>query len=353
MVGPLCGWLLALPVGALATPPEPPEEVAPAVPATDPVPGKADWLEDRRTAVEQELGEFIDTFDRFFPDQRNVDVESPASRLRLRTFARTAQDQHFAAGAGVAASVHLPRLQEWLGNARLVLEGENSRSGAALPPAGNRPPDGAAIPSPAVEADATDMSRRRGGAEFRFDLFRSPVVVVDVGEGVTFAWPPIPFTRLRGHLRLALGAGFVLRGTEALFVELGSLGPGTSTDLLVERFLWTVLRLRWEGHGFIAWHTRGIEWNTLVGAEWKVHRRTGLYAGVGANGFGTPSPGMDAWRTWIGVRQDIWHGWVFAELEPQLAWPRLAGQPRGEALGITLRLELVLDARPSVIGASR
>jgi len=303
--------------------------------------------------VENELGELIDTFDRFFGDSRKADVEAPSTRLRLRTFVRTAQDQHFAAGAAVAASVHLPRLQEWLGNARLVLVGANSSSGSAVPPTGYRPFDGTGTTSQPVEADATDMSRRRGGAEFRFDLYRNPLAVVDTGGGLTFAWPPIPFTRLRGHLRLPLGAGFLLRGTEALFVELGPLGPGTSTDLLVERFMWTALRLRWEGHGFIAWHTRGIEWNTLVGAELKVHPRTGLYTGVGANGFGTPAPGMDAWRTWIGVRQDVWRAWVFAEIEPQLAWPRLAGQPRGTSLGITLRLELVIDSRPSAGDVAR
>jgi hypothetical protein len=324
--------------------------------ATAPVPGSASeagpgpdeeaWLEQRRMELERELGVLIERFDSFFGDQQKSDMESPSTRLRFRTFGRTAQDRRFSWGSSFAASAHLPGLQDRLGNARLVMSGQSTSPGDPVALAGNLPADGVAIQGTQADGDVTDLSRNRGSVELRFDLLRRRGVVIDTGGGVAFAWPPVPFTRFRGHLRVPLGAGLVFRGTQVLFVELGPRGLGTSTDLLVDRFLWPALRLRWEGHGLVARTTRGIEWNTLVGAEWKVHRRTGLYSGVGANGFQRPDPGLDAWRTWIGVRQDLWRGRLFAELEPQVGWPRPAGMPRQEVVGVTLRLELVVEGRP-------
>jgi hypothetical protein len=302
--------------------------------------------------VEHGLGAIIEGFDHFFGDSRKLDLESPSTRLQFKTFERTTQEQAFAWGSAVAASVHLPHLQELLGNARLVVLGENTSRGAPAPPVGTLPPE-QGNPGPPAEAAPTDLSQSRGSAELRFDVFRQRVLVVDTGLGFTFAWPPTPFMRWRLHLRLSLGAGFVLRATEALFVELGGRGPGTSTDLLVERYLGPTVRLRWEGHGLLTWHTRGMEWNTLVGADWKVHPRTGLSAGLGANGFGTPAPTTDAVRAWIGVRQDLWRDRVFGELEPEVAWPQAPGQARRQVLGITFRLELLIDARPAVVGAAR
>ena len=330
-----------------------PSELVPILPEsseeTDPAPA---WLDSQRLIVARGMGGLIDRFDRFFGDDRQLDAESPSTRLRLKTFGRTAQDRDFSWGGGAAVSVHLPRLQRWFGNARLVLAGENTSSAVPLPPASDPLPDGEPSTSPPAVVAPTDLSRSRGRAELRFDVIRRGVLVFDTGAGVTFAWPPVPFARFRAHLRLALPAGLVLRATEILFVELGGRGAGTSTDLLVERFLGASLRLRWEGHTVFAQKTRGAEWSTVTGAEWMVHRRTGLYGGVDAFGFGTPQAGLESWRTFVGVRQDLRGGWVFAELEPELGWPRPPGQPRREVLAITLRLQVVIDSRPSVVGAA-
>lgn len=243
--------------------------------------------------MEEGLGALIESFDRFFGDDRRLDTEAPSTRLRLKAFGRSAEDREFTWGAAASGSVHLPRLQQWLGNARLVLEGENTSSVAPLPPASASPPDEETPAITPADAAPTDLSRSRGRAELRFDMVRRGVLVFDTGAGAAFAWPPIPFARFRAHLRLGLGAGLVLRVTEVLFVELGGRGAGTSTALLVERYFGSALRLRWEGHGVHAQRTRGVEWSTVAGVEWMVHGRTGLYAGVDAFGFGTPSPG---WR---------------------------------------------------------
>jgi hypothetical protein len=352
VVGLLLGCLLLVPTAAIATPPgdetdlpAPPPEVAPGAEASSAEPA---WLDSKRLNVERGLGGLIDTFDRFFGDERHLDVESPSTRFRFKGYGRYAQDEDVSGGGAVAVSVKLPRMEQWLGNARLILVGENTSTGAPVPLAGNVPPAGESTPISLSEVAAPDPSLSRGRAELRFDVIRRGVLVFDTSAGFTFAWPPVPFARFRAHVRLALGAGFVLRATEVLFVELGGRGAGTNTDLLVERFLGTAARLRWEGHGVFAQKTRGIEWSTLVGAEWKVHPRTGLYASVGASGFGTPAPGLDVWRTLAGVRQDLWSGWIFAELEPEASWPRLPGLPRSEVLAVTLRLEVVIDGRSSV-----
>lgn len=365
MVGLLLAWSVLVPATAQATPPE--EEGKPPAPATAVPPAVApgaapeaeaeptgpDWLDSQRAALERRLGGLVDTFDRFFGDERLLDVESPSTRFRFKGFGRYGQDDEFTGGGAVAVSVRLPRMERWLGNFRLIVVGENTSTGAPVPPAGNVPPGGETTPISPSLIGAPDPSQARGRAELRFDVIRRGMLVFDTSAGVTFAVPPVPFARFRAHARLQLGAGFVLRATEVLFVEIRGRGAGTNTDLLVERYLGTDVRLRWEGHGVYAQRSRGIEWNTLVGADWRVHPRTGLYAAVSAVGFGTPAPGLDVWRTWFGVRQDVWGGWIFAELEPEASWPRLAGLPREEVLAVTVRLEVVIQGRPSVVGAAR
>jgi hypothetical protein len=319
----------------------------------DPRASEPGWLNDQRIMVEQRVGGLIDTFDRFFGDDRRLDVEAPSTRFRLKSFVRTSRDRDFAWGGAVSAAVNLPRLERWLGHARLVVVGEGASTGAPLPPIGKSPLNEDLAPASPVEMAATDTSRQRARTELRFDVVRHGVLIFDTSAGVNFVWPPVPFARFRAHLRLGLGSGYVFSATEVLFVELGGRGAGTNTDLLVERFVGRTLRLRWEGHGLYAQHTRGIETSSLLGAEWKVHPRTGLYAGVGCSAFGTPEPGLDVCRIWNGVRQDLWAGWIFAELEPEVSWPRLPGEPRHQVPAVTFRLEVLIDARPPVIGATR
>jgi hypothetical protein len=346
------------PTEAPASPNAEGEAVANAVPVPvskepDPRASEPGWLNDQRIMVEQRVGGLIDTFDRFFGDDRRLDVEAPSTRFRLKSFVRTSRDRDFAWGGAVSAAVNLPRLERWLGHARLVVVGEGASTGAPLPPIGKSPLNEDLAPASPVEMAATDTSRQRARTELRFDVVRHGVLIFDTSAGVNFVWPPVPFARFRAHLRLGLGSGYVFSATEVLFVELGGRGAGTNTDLLVERFVGRTLRLRWEGHGLYAQHTRGIETSSLLGAEWKVHPRTGLYAGVGCSAFGTPEPGLDVCRIWNGVRQDLWAGWIFAELEPEVSWPRLPGEPRHQVPAVTFRLEVLIDARPPVIGATR
>jgi hypothetical protein len=376
VAGLLLGWVVLVPMASAGVLPEdqieapPPKPIAAparpnaegeAVANAEPVPVSEDpdprasrpgWLNDRRIMVEHRVGALIANFDRFFGDGRLMDVEEPSSRFRFKSFVRTSRDRDFAWGGAVNAAVNLPRLERWLGNARLLVVGEQASRGAPMPPIGKSPLNEDIAPVSPVEMAVTDTSRTRARTELRFDVVRHGVLVFDTGAGVNLVWPPVPFARIRAHLRLGLGSGYVVRATEVLFVELGGRGAGTNTDLLLERFVGSTLRLRWEGHGLYAQHTRGIESSSLLGAEWKVHPRTGLYAGVGCGAFGTPEFGLDVCRIWNGVRQDLWAGWIFAELEPELAWPRLPGQPRHQVPAVTVRLEVMLDARRGVAGAA-
>jgi hypothetical protein len=340
VVGLLVWGALACPAAAQESPPEL---------ALDPE--GEDWLDDQRIAVELQLGGITARFDQFFGDDRNMDADAPSSRLRFRTWVRTAADRDFAMGGSLGTSIHLPRLEHWLGNARLVLVGEKPPDGVPPPPAGQDLSGATSAQAPAGAPSVAFLSRGRGNAELRFDLLRRPLVILDSGAGVTLAWPLIPFTRLRAHFRVGLGGEVFLRATEAVFVEFWGRGLGTGTDLEVGRLLTPFLRLRWEGHGVFAQRTRGIEWSTLIGGDWLVHPRTGLFAGGGCSGIGTPHPGLDLWRVWTGVRQDVWNGWVFMGLEPEMTWPRLAGMARTAVWAVTLRLEVVIASRPTQAGA--
>jgi hypothetical protein len=301
--------------------------------------------------VEHGLGTVLDRFDRFFGNDRRLDLEAPSSRLRLKGWVRTTRDGQVSSAGSVAAAVRLPRLEHWLGNARLVVSGEEASTGAVPPPQGSSapgeepPPPG---PPPDPSTPSGDLPRNASGAaELRFDFVRTGKLVADTGAGLRFTWPPVPYGRLRGHLVLSLGAGLVLRVTETLVVEMGPRGPGSLTDLVLERIFWDQLRLQLEGHGLVNQLTRGAEWSAQLALQWKVHRRTGLRAGVGVAGVGSPEPAMELARVFAGIRQDLWHDWVFVELEPELYQLRPAGGPRAEGAAVTLRMEVALDARPA------
>lgn len=306
------------------------------------------WLEERKAVVEESLGDLVTAFDLFFDKNRKLDLEAASTRFRVKTSVTTAADRSFALGFAVGTSVVLPRMERWFGNARLVIVGERAESG--VPPAriGSGASVGDALPgSSSTESDAAaaELTRGRGRAEVRFTVVRQGPLVFDSGTGIIMAWPLVPFANLRAHLRLPLRGKFLLRATDVLFIELGGKGPGTSLDLEMERFLGASIRLSLGAHALYAEKTRGIEWSTGLGGEWKAHPRTGLFTGVGASGFGTPSPGLDVWRTWVGVRQDVWGGWIFAGLEPGVSWPRPAGTARAPVWSVTVRLELVIEGR--------
>jgi hypothetical protein len=321
--------------------------MAPAPPESDQAAPASGWLDERRDALELRLGTFIDHFDHFFGADRRVDVEAPTSRFRFKTFVRTGDDKRFAMGFAVGTSIQLPRLERWLGNARLVFIGERVPGGLPRPPVGDTL-TGVEAPHPlpaSTDSTVPFLGRGRAQAELRFDLLRRDMLILDTGAGTSLVWPPVPFGRFRAHLRLGLGGGVLLRATDVLFVELWGRGMGTSTDVELARLLTPWLRLRWEGHGIFAQRSRGIEWSTLVGADWRVHPRTGLFSTAGCTGFGTPAPGVDVWRVVVGVRQGLWHNWIFAGLEPEVFWPRLAGLARSRFWAVTVRFEVVLDSQ--------
>jgi hypothetical protein len=344
--GLIAWWALLAPALALAGTPVPEEPV-------EPVSTESDWIDEQRRSVEQGLGALVGRFDQFFGDDQKLDVETHGSRFRVITWARTSRERPFAMGATAGATLDLPRLERWLGNARLVLVGLASAEDPAAPAASRDLAGGdtAAIPGSPMDPGSPFLSRGRGRAELRFDLLRRRRLILDSGAGVRLEWPPVPFARVRAHVRLELGAGILLRGTESLFLELGGRGAGTSADLELGRLLTPELRVRWEGHAILAERTRGLEWATLVGGDWKVHPRTGLYSTAGCSGFERPVAQVELWRVAAGVRQDIWGGWVFTGLEPELTWPRLPGQPRRQLWAVTLRLEVLFDTASRIAGS--
>jgi len=340
----------ASPEAAPAPPVPAPPESAPPVPAppvtTESAPTSG-ALDEGRDSIEFRLGTFIEDFDRFFGADRRQDIETPSSRFRLKLYERSGEDRAFAMGFALSASLRLPRLERWLGNARVVIIGEREPEGLPRPMAGeSRASVEAGEPLPGMSDGAPPfLGRGRAQVELRFDLLRRRLVILDTGLGSSLVWPPVPFARVRAHLRHPLGGGVALRATEVLFVEFWGRGAGVGSDVEVARLLTPWMRLRWEGHGVFAQRTRGIEWSTLVGIDWRVHPRTGLFATAGCAGFGTPSASVDLLRVVTGVRQDVWHNWVFVGLEPEVYWPRPAGMARSQVLAVTARLEVKLDSQ--------
>ncbi len=329
---------------APAAAPGPGSAPAPAggSPATPTPAESAGWFDASHAVLEQTLGAVVLRFDQFFADDHDLDLEHPESRLRVSVQERSGQDRAFAFGESVNGTVRLPALERILHNLRLVITGIDEPANLPNPVVQDQagtPPAG--LVSPVL----TPQPLQQGAAELRFDLLRTRLLVFDAGGGANLGWPIIPYARVRGHLVAELGPGLLLRFTETAFAEAFGVGPGESTDFSLDRFLGPAVRLELAGSSRLAVKTQGLEWVGDVNLAWTVDRRTALYTGASTSGYSRPTWKYALSQVDVGIRRDLWEGWLFGQLEPQIQWPLLLTGPHPRVLAIVARLELFLEGR--------
>lgn len=272
--------------------------------------------------------------DRFFGDERDVDLEPAASALRWRNDLRLDDRQRWAARTRLRASLELPALERRLARASLVLTGES----LADPSRGiSDEPAGAGL-TPTLRAEQASL-------DLRFQLWKRGGTVVDAGPGLGLRWP------LEGHLaarlrqRLAPGLGFSARFTQVLFYSTRDRFGGTA-DLDVDRPLAEHLLLRWRNRGLLSEVSRGLEWGSELGLAYDLTAlRLGVYLAGALNGATRPVSEVTLYRTFLRIRRDIWRRWLFFEVEPEIYWPTGPPLGRHKEHAITLRLEVAFDGR--------
>ena len=288
----LCAGLLPRLAGAdtapapAGPPPAPPTEApqepltspGPQPPPESPVHGEAieSPLDTGHEAVSRGLFWMVERFDRFFADEREVDLPRAASFFRWRSDLRLREDGTAAAGTNLRAEVRLPAFNRRLERLRLTLI-----ASTVDPPdphyRGSRAPDGV----------------NRASAGLRLALHDSIRATLDTQLGLLAHWPPGGFARLRLRQVHPLGWSLVARDALVGFWQTNT-GWGTRQDASLERPLARELLARLDATGTVTQRTRGWEWEANASLLAALGQRTAAaLVGRGAGRLG-PRPGGGA-----------------------------------------------------------
>jgi hypothetical protein len=289
-------------------------------------------------AMEDSLTALVYRLDEFFGDPTHYQFQPPTSRIRLRAGVRVSQPDpahdRLEPTASVLADLRLPALDRLLSRARLFVAGGNEEE--------ERDSD--------VEQDVArprfdpSLSGRGGAVELRFDLYRAGSTVVDAGGGVRFRLPPPPYVRVRAAHAERLGLGLVGHANQTVFWQREE-GFGESTRVDVVRVFSAKSIARLGGIGTLHERSRGLEWGAEAGLQQGLGRRTGVYLAAGLEGATRSNANVDRYRVLTRLRRDVYEGWLFVDLEPEVSWPVTASGDRIRVLATVVRLEVQFKSR--------
>jgi hypothetical protein len=303
------------------------ESPAPRVPAEGPA--DVSWIQASHDLLERGINALVLKLDRFFGEPAHDPFEPPTSHVRLRNEVRTGQDDSLQAGTSVAGHLRLPTANRVLARLRLLFTGETQPKPLPGPDVDLVPPRFHARVQPAS-----------GGLELRVDLARARRTLLDVGGGARFGIPPPPFVRARLAQGFPLGVSVVGHLNQSLFWDRRE-GFGETSRLDVERAFGIRTLARWWSIGTVDEVSRGYEWASEIGLQRVLGARTGLYAAAAIAGATRPTAHVDRYRVYTRLRRDVYAGWAFVEVEPEIAWPAdEVTSRRSRVLAVTLRLEL-------------
>ena len=305
------------------------EPAAPDVPEESAAEEDVGWAQASHDLVERGINAFVLDLDRFFGDALHEPYEPPTSRVRLRNEIRSGEDDSLRGGVSVAGYLRLPAASRMLGRVRLFFAGETEPQ--PLPG-----PDTDLVP-PRFNARVRSAG---GGFEARVDLARGRRTLLDVGAGARFGWLPPPFTRLRLAQGFPLGIRVIGHLSQSVFWDRRG-GFGETSRLDVERAFGTRTVARWWSTGTVDEASRGYEWASEIGVQRVLGARTGIFTAAGIAGATRPRSVVDRYRVYTRLRRDVYAGWAFVEVEPQLDWPADEfTSRRARVASATLRLEL-------------
>jgi hypothetical protein len=300
-----------------------------SAPAAVPIPEKWTWIDASHRALSQgALWAFLQ-FDRFFADERDVDLPRTRSFIRWRNGLALREGGGRLYAADLRAEAVLPSFDRRLDRLRLRL------TVAATSPEAIDP----LIPAALLPADVPN----RPHAGLVLSPFESLKAQTDLQTGALFRRPLGWYARARFRHLQPIGEALVARVSLAGFWQT-DLGFGTRQELSLEHPISPWLLLRLANSSMVAERSRGWEWSSelaLLAAAWP---RTALSLSGAALGATQAGPGVEVWRVEARARRDAYRGWIFVEIAPEAVWTRGAGGRRPRATAVILRLELQFDA---------
>jgi hypothetical protein len=287
------------------------------------------WMQASHDLVERGINALVLKLDRFFGEPALGPYEPPTSYIRLRNEVRSGEDDSLQAGTSVAGHLRLPTADRMLARLSLIFAGETEPK---------------PLPGPEVDLVPPRFHARvrsaSGGLELRVDLARARRTLVDVGAGVRFGMPPPPYTRVRLAQGFPLGIRVVGHLSQSVFWDRTE-GFGVTSRLDVDRAFGTRTLARWWSTGTVDEVSRGYEWASEVGVQRVLGARTGLFTAAAIAGATRSAAHVDRYHVYTRLRHDVYGGWAFVEVEPEISWPADAvTSRRARIVAATVRLEL-------------
>lgn len=319
------------PPAAPPVPAAPPPAEAPPAPGLTPAPAPEEWtwLDASHGFLSRGFLWAIVRFDRFFADERDLDLPRARSFVRWRNTLAIRDDGKLPYALDLHVDAVLPSFDRRLDQLRLrftVATVSPEAVDPLLPPT-LRPPD---VPY-------------RPHAGLVLSPFESLRAQTDVQTGALLRRPLGWYARTRFRRVQPIGDALVARLALAGFWQT-DLGFGTRQELSLEHPLSPWLLLRLAGSSMVAERSRGWEWSSelaLLAATWP---RTALSLSAAALGTTRAGPGVEVWRVQARARHDVLRRWIFLEVAPEAVWTRGAVGNLQRATAVIVRLEVQFDA---------
>ena len=314
----------APPEGALETVPSPP-----ALPAPTPLPDQWTWMDASHRFLSRGFLWAVVRFDRFFADERDVDLPRASSFVRWRNTLAIRNDGRHSYAPDIRVDGVFPSLDRRLDQLRLRLAFSTTRPEVVDP----------LLPPTLRSADVPN----RPYAGLVLSPFQALQAQTDLQTGAILRRPLGWYTRARFRHVQAIGDVIVARLALAGFWQT-DLRFGTRQELSLEHPLTPWLLIRLDGTSMVAQRSHGWEWSSelaLLAAAWP---RVALSASVAALGATRAGPGADAWRVQVRARHDVLRRWIFLEVAPESVWTRSSEPNLHRANAVIIRLDIQFDA---------
>jgi hypothetical protein len=289
------------------------------------------WLDAGHAFVEHRLFAPVLRVDRFFSDERDLDLERSRSFLRWRNALRFVEGRSTPRyTTSLSANLRLPGLNKQLRRMRIEIAGETRDAFSAIFPRDNVAPG---------DVHAPDESVGTADAGVRFHLWDTVRTHGDVGAGVLVRLPPGVYTRLRFRFAQPLARRFLAREAISGFYRTDT-GFGTTGSADLERPLARTVLVRLTGTTTVTEVSRGFEWLGDLSLLATIRSRVGVQLGAAITGATDALTLVDSYRVYTRVRRDFYRRWLFLEVEPELSWPWAPDRGRFQQWGVILRLEV-------------
>ncbi len=322
-------------------------EVQPA-PATQPAPAATpppspetpiEPIETKSTNTADETHEYMQRnileqvvrFDDFFGNPKTANLRQTRYQIRLRSAIRAEEGENLKFGPSIRANLVLSKINERL---RLTISGDNEP-----PPVTPSLPEDPGNPG----FDRTSGNTTKFvNTELRYGLIKSPSMDLFLGAGVRIVLPPEAFVRSRFQYNYHFSDTSLFRFEETLFV-ITPKGPGTTTELTLERLLDKETLLRWASSGTAARGIQGFEMGSELSLIHELSNQSAITVLGGVYGNTSFYDTVSNYRLLTRYRRDLLRKWVYFELEPEIFWPRTGDRQFPTKFAFTFRLEIVLE----------